>query len=289
MREIEAIDQLVQLYVVEPGYIIPEHVSALKRLEALDRYCSTGCYLYQKSLVDEYFVYLHNIMGENEKALTYVDRLLDNSSIQGVKRLEKQMTGAQLSYKLDDYVKMESYLEGVSLEKLPQHYKGSFMLYSIVLQWQFGQVDEAISELNALSKRVSKGVSNSKSLVSLYELEEKILKSQGRNDLVEGVQKKIEEIKSDRAKDEYLPVLKVAPRYPEEAAKASIEGYCTVSYTVLKTGKTTDHQIVECSNEIFRSESLRVAKKFLYKPRIENGQPVDVRDVKNRFTYEIAN
>lgn len=50
---------------------------------------------------------------------------------------------------------------------------------------------------------------------------------------------------------EFLPVVKVAPRYPVAAVRRGIQGSCTVEYTVTREGATKDHKALLCSHSIF--------------------------------------
>ena len=86
---------------------------------------------------------------------------------------------------------------------------------------------------------------------------------------------------------EYLPIVKVAPIYPTTASSKGIEGYCLVQYTVTTNGSTRDIEVVdgECTHASFRRPSIIAAQKFKYKPRIVNGEAIEVLGVKNRFTY----
>jgi len=87
---------------------------------------------------------------------------------------------------------------------------------------------------------------------------------------------------------EYLPIVKVAPIYPRRAQTRGVEGYCTVEYTVTKTGAISDPEAVDCQpTGYFESASLKAAMKFKYKPRVVDGEPIDVGGVQNRFTYEL--
>ncbi|TNF35145.1 MAG: energy transducer TonB [Gammaproteobacteria bacterium] len=90
------------------------------------------------------------------------------------------------------------------------------------------------------------------------------------------------------ADGEYLPMVKVAPMYPRRAQTQGIEGYCTVEYTVTQTGAVRDPVPVDCQPKgIFESASVSAASKFKYKPRVVNGEPVEVAGVQNRFTYQL--
>jgi protein TonB len=89
---------------------------------------------------------------------------------------------------------------------------------------------------------------------------------------------------------DYLPIVKVAPIYPQRALTRGVEGYCVVEYTVTRQGTTRDPIVVEdqCTSSLFHRASLQAALKFKYKPRVIDGEAVEVRGVQNKFTYEIT-
>lgn len=90
------------------------------------------------------------------------------------------------------------------------------------------------------------------------------------------------------ADGEYLPIAKIAPTYPRRALSRGKEGYCTVEYTVGKTGAVKNVRAIDCSPpNYFEKTSIAAAKKFKYKPRIIDGEPVEVAGVKNKFTYKL--
>jgi protein TonB len=88
---------------------------------------------------------------------------------------------------------------------------------------------------------------------------------------------------------DYLPIVKVAPIYPQRALARGIEGYCVVQYTVTKNGTIRDPFVVEdqCTSSLFHRASVQASLKFKYKPRVMDGQAVEVPGVQNKFTYEI--
>jgi protein TonB len=88
---------------------------------------------------------------------------------------------------------------------------------------------------------------------------------------------------------DYLPIVKVAPIYPQRALSRGVEGYCVVQYTVTRQGTIRDPLVIEdqCTSSMFYRPSLQAALKFKYKPRVIDGQPVEVPGVQNKFTYVI--
>ena len=89
---------------------------------------------------------------------------------------------------------------------------------------------------------------------------------------------------------DYLPIVKVAPIYPNRALTRGIQGYCVVQYTVTRQGTIKDPVVIEdqCTSTLFHRASVNAALKFKYKPRIMDGEAVEVPGVQNKFTYEIT-
>ncbi len=89
---------------------------------------------------------------------------------------------------------------------------------------------------------------------------------------------------------DYLPIVKVAPIYPQRALSRGVQGFCVVQYTVTRQGTIRDPVVVEsmCSSSLFHRASIQASLKFKYKPRVIDGQAVEVPGVQNKFTYEIV-
>ena len=89
---------------------------------------------------------------------------------------------------------------------------------------------------------------------------------------------------------DYLPIVKVAPIYPQRALSRGVEGFCVVQYTVTRQGTIRDPFVIEdqCTSSLFHRASVQAAMKFKYKPRVIDGQAVEVPGVQNKFTYEIT-
>lgn len=87
---------------------------------------------------------------------------------------------------------------------------------------------------------------------------------------------------------EMIPLSVPAPDYPRRAAQRGTEGYCTVQFTVTAQGTTRDIIVVDCPDSIFERSSLRAAAKIKYKPKVVDGNPVDVPGQQYRFIYQMA-
>ena len=61
-----------------------------------------------------------------------------------------------------------------------------------------------------------------------------------------------------------------------------------MEYTVTTSGAIRDPQAVDCQPEgVFESASVKAAEKFKYKPRVVDGEAIEVAGVQNKFTYEL--
>ncbi len=89
---------------------------------------------------------------------------------------------------------------------------------------------------------------------------------------------------------DYLPIVKVSPIYPQRAQSRGIQGHCTVNYTVTNQGTVRDPSVVEsdCTSSLFHRASVQAALKFKYKPRVIDGEAVEVPGVRNRFVYQLS-
>jgi protein TonB len=87
---------------------------------------------------------------------------------------------------------------------------------------------------------------------------------------------------------EYLPIVKVAPIYPSRAASRGVEGYAICEYTVTRNGTTDNIRIVESSSSLFDRAAMDSCAKYKYKPRVIDGEAVQVPGVQTiiRFNLE---
>jgi protein TonB len=89
------------------------------------------------------------------------------------------------------------------------------------------------------------------------------------------------------AEGDYLPIVRVAPVYPARALSRGIEGYVDMSFTVTTTGSVKDPVVDFSTSSLFERAATQAVLKFKYKPRVVDGQPVEVPGVKTRITFKI--
>ncbi len=87
---------------------------------------------------------------------------------------------------------------------------------------------------------------------------------------------------------DYLPITRVEPTYPTRAASRGIEGYVIVEFTVTETGAVINPVVVEAEpSSIFNRAAERAVSKWKYKPRVIDGTPVQVPNVRTQLTFKL--
>ena len=89
------------------------------------------------------------------------------------------------------------------------------------------------------------------------------------------------------AEGDYLPIVRVAPVYPARALSRGLEGYVDMSFTVTTTGPVKDPLVMFSTSSLFERAAIRAVLKFKYKPRVVDGVPVEVPNVKTRISFQI--
>jgi protein TonB len=93
----------------------------------------------------------------------------------------------------------------------------------------------------------------------------------------------------DSGDGEYLPIVRVAAVYPRRALQRGIEGFVDVTFTVSKLGSVKEPKVLQASPAgIFEQAALDATLKYKYKPRVVNGEAMEVSGVEVRVTFEIG-
>lgn len=75
-----------------------------------------------------------------------------------------------------------------------------------------------------------------------------------------------------------LALLKVAPQYPRKAALAGKEGWVKVEFTITGSGTVVDPVVLDSKpRRVFDRAALKAIRKWRFKPRVVNGEPVERR------------
>lgn len=87
---------------------------------------------------------------------------------------------------------------------------------------------------------------------------------------------------------DYLPIVKVAPVYPRRALTRGLEGYVLLEFTVTHTGAVRDPVVIEADPpNVFERAAIRAALKFKYKPKVVNGEAIEVAGVRNLISFKL--
>ena len=84
-------------------------------------------------------------------------------------------------------------------------------------------------------------------------------------------------------------VERIEPEYPSRAHRQDIEGHVVLQFTVTATGRVQDIAVVESEPRgVFDSVSKSALRRWRYRPRMEDGEPVDVHGVRTRLVFRLA-
>ena len=86
---------------------------------------------------------------------------------------------------------------------------------------------------------------------------------------------------------EYLPIVRVAPVYPNRALSRGLEGYVDLMFTVTEAGTVKDVVVTYSTSSLFERAATNAVLKFKYKPRVVDGNPVEVPGVETRITFQL--
>lgn len=72
-----------------------------------------------------------------------------------------------------------------------------------------------------------------------------------------------------------VPLVRIQPQYPREAAMNQIEGFVTVEFTITETGSVTSPRVIDSSPpRVFDRAAMRAILRWKFKPRIIEGVAV---------------
>ena len=92
--------------------------------------------------------------------------------------------------------------------------------------------------------------------------------------------------RAPNASDQAPPAASDAPK--ESASTVLHEGSVVLEFTIAADGTTKDIVVVESSPPgLFDQAAVEALGKWRYKPKIENGQPVERRGVKTRIVFQL--
>ncbi|MBY6205931.1 energy transducer TonB [Halomonas denitrificans] len=77
------------------------------------------------------------------------------------------------------------------------------------------------------------------------------------------------------AEGDVVPLVRIQPQYPRDAAMNQIEGYVRVQFTITETGAVTNPRVIDAEPpRVFDRAALRAILRWKFKPRIVDGVAV---------------
>lgn len=87
---------------------------------------------------------------------------------------------------------------------------------------------------------------------------------------------------------EVTPLVRIEPQYPRKAAMQKIEGWVTLQFNITPAGTVSDVQILDSKPpRIFDRAAIKALRKWKYRPKIENGKPVEQKNLKVQLKFTL--
>lgn len=83
-------------------------------------------------------------------------------------------------------------------------------------------------------------------------------------------------IRMDRgAEGDVLPLVRINPQYPRDAAMNQIEGHVTIEFTITESGSVRDPRVIDSDPpRVFDREAVRAILRWKFKPRVVDGTAI---------------
>ncbi len=85
-----------------------------------------------------------------------------------------------------------------------------------------------------------------------------------------------------------MSVLRIPPTYPESVATKGIEGWVLVEFDITPSGTVQNANVVDAEPaRIFDRSALKAIKRWKYRSKLVNGEPVFQYGIQQKITYEL--
>ena len=93
-----------------------------------------------------------------------------------------------------------------------------------------------------------------------------------------------------RANQDYQPLFRMAPTYPNRMLSNGAEGFVDVVFTVDESGFTKNPEVFQRGrgDRGFEKAAIEAVKRFRYAPRFESGEAIAVDNIKTRISFELV-
>lgn len=84
------------------------------------------------------------------------------------------------------------------------------------------------------------------------------------------------------------PVVRMAPKYPIQAAREGIEGWVKLSFSISKTGSVINASVLDAQpKRVFDAAAIKALKKWKYKAKVDNGQAIEQHGLTIQLDFKI--
>ncbi|MDJ0927762.1 MAG: TonB family protein [Gammaproteobacteria bacterium] len=87
---------------------------------------------------------------------------------------------------------------------------------------------------------------------------------------------------------DYQPLHKKLPTYPDSAQLEGLSGSVIVEFTIDEKGFVRDPKVIETDHVAFSGAALKAIEEFRYAPRFLDGQPVKTTGVLHRVFFDVS-
>jgi len=84
-----------------------------------------------------------------------------------------------------------------------------------------------------------------------------------------------------------LPLVRVEPQYPPQAARRGLEGWVQLRFTISTAGSVKDVAVVKSSNSIFERAAAAAVAKWKYEPQMRSGQTVETPGIEVVLRFKL--
>jgi len=85
-----------------------------------------------------------------------------------------------------------------------------------------------------------------------------------------------------------VPLVRIEPQYPTRANSRGIEGWVLIEFTITPVGTVRDPVVVDSEpSRVFDSAAKRAVLRWKYRPKIEDGKPVERPGVQVVLTFQL--
>jgi protein TonB len=84
-----------------------------------------------------------------------------------------------------------------------------------------------------------------------------------------------------------LPLVRVEPQYPPQAARRGLEGWVQVRFTISTAGSIKNAVVVESSDSVFERAAIAAVSKWKYQPQMQAGKPVETSGVQVVLRFQM--